>query len=94
MVVAQPASGRRSSPRPPLRLAPRATTWARDGGGADRTDSRGHSASIIAWQTEKSGNGEGPSLNLSLDGEEKLVAIVEIPDGKAVAFNVSFEELK
>jgi hypothetical protein len=67
---------------------------ARDGGGADRTDSRGHSASIVAWQTEKSGNGEGPSMNLSLDGEEKLVAIVEIPDGKAVAFNVSFEELK
>jgi len=67
---------------------------ARDGGGADRTDSRGRPASVIAWQTEKSGNIKGASINLSLDGEEKLVALVEIPEGKAVAFNVSFEELQ
>jgi hypothetical protein len=67
---------------------------AKDGGGADKTDSRGQSARILSWHSKKTGDHDEASLQLNLDGEEKLTAIVEIPDGKAVSFNASYEELQ
>ena len=65
---------------------------AKDGGGADRTDSRGNSAHVIAWRPESGDEQQGSSIDLELNGEEKLTAVVEIPTAKAVSFNASFED--
>jgi hypothetical protein len=67
---------------------------AKDGGGADTTDSRGLSAKVVSWRSDNGDETEGPNIEISLNGEEKLTAIVEIPHGKAVSFNASYEELK
>lgn len=67
---------------------------ARDGGGADKTDSRGRPVRILSWSSENSGDRDGASVELFLSGEDKLIATVEMPDGKAVTFTASYEELQ
>lgn len=67
---------------------------AKDGGGADPTDSRGHSAQVLAWRAERGAEHKGSDIHLLLKGREVLTAVVEIPDRKVVSFSVSYEELK
>jgi hypothetical protein len=67
---------------------------AKDGGGADKTDSRGQSARVLSWRTKNSGAADAASIEMTLDGKEKLTATVAIPEGKAVSFNASYEETR
>lgn len=67
---------------------------AKDGGGADTTDSRGHSAQVLAWRPKQGAEQKGSDVKLRLNGKEILTAVVEIPDSKVVSFSASYEELK
>ena len=66
----------------------------KDGGGADATDSRGHSARVLAWRSRQVAEQRGPEIQLRLKGKETLTAVVEIPGGKVVSFSASYEEVK
>lgn len=67
---------------------------ARDGGGADKADARGHSIRVVSWKLNTGDTFEGASVEIALSGEQKLTAAVELPPDKAVTFSASYEELR
>jgi hypothetical protein len=64
----------------------------KDGGGADVDDAHGRAGRVLAWISEDSSEVPGPIVRVSIAGEQRWIAVVAIPKGKAISLVPSVEE--
>lgn len=64
----------------------------KDGGGVDETDPRGDAARVLAWKIREEVT-HGSEITITSGSVEKLIAVVQFPEGKAISFNATYEAL-